>query len=95
MAVGNENSMRASIARTGAVTRVSSGELITRRHWRYPLPSAVQAVFWDGSGTAVLSQQDTLRASAPCVVATRAVEDGWEVRKTPSWPRSWANFSLL
>ena len=48
-----------------------------------------------------LEKQDALKAAGVDEVIVYCVNDGavmlgWEqVRKTPSWPRSWASFSLL
>ena len=44
----------------------------------------------------VAALEDTLKRDAPAVDSPELGSAGAaEVRKTPSWPRSWANASLL
>lgn len=58
----------AKISRTAAVTSVSMPSQSSVQS-----PSSVQAVFWSSNGSVALSEEETLHASAPCVVAVTAV----------------------
>ena len=59
--------------------------------------SAVQG--WTSAQFGVTANRDFVMAvslaSKQCGSATFRIDTGNQVRKTPSWPRSWPNFSLL
>ena len=73
--------------------------------WAKPQPNGAVAVILINGGSTPMKQTVTFDSIGLRGAGTRAVRDIWarkdlhqageKVRKTPGWPRSWANFSPL